>query len=477
MIKYICEHPVKVVDDLGNINYMPCGHCETCLRKKVNKAYTLLNQVVYNYKHALFIHPTYNDVSLPRAEFIFKENEIQLVTRCDRVYNQFGETDFILKSFEPSRENIDMIDKYLCKFSHRKNYGKEIGIINYKDIQDFFKRIRTYYKRETKRDADFKQFCVCEYGGNYKRPHYHIIFLTNDSDLIDFLYREENYYIANEEHNKHYSKFWRFGYTEIQRVEKRGNSASYVSSYVTTAGDDSAILHHSQARPCFRHSAGLWSVSVDPFRPHFDRYASLSFEDLCKEDILINGIPQRFIETLPAVNSLYRKLPCTQSFTAHTLTSFLRDCESDDTTQMIENTLNHDKYEWIYNYCEKNFKLHRYADRYKTSYQISYAFIQYVKGFIYRLRAWRNNYVRYFPIDYHSVSRYLQMLDDIELFHVIQFYTELQLETDDVTSYYYVDTHRDTPLALRSSALCRLANQESRFKKLHVNKVYELSTL
>ena len=56
MIKYICEHPVKVVDDSGNVNYMPCGHCETCLRKKVNKAYTLLNQVVYNYKHALFIH-------------------------------------------------------------------------------------------------------------------------------------------------------------------------------------------------------------------------------------------------------------------------------------------------------------------------------------------------------------------------------------------------------------------------------------
>ena len=106
MIKYICEHPVKVVDDSGNVNYMPCGHCETCLRKKVNKAYTLLNQVVYNYKHALFIHPTYNDASLPRAEFIFKDNEIQLVTRCDRVYNQFGETDFILKSFEPSRQNL-----------------------------------------------------------------------------------------------------------------------------------------------------------------------------------------------------------------------------------------------------------------------------------------------------------------------------------------------------------------------------------
>ena len=69
------------------------------------------------------------------------------------------------------------------------------------------------------------------------------------------------------------------------------------------------------------------------------------------------------------------------------------------------------------------------------------------------------------------------MLDDIELFHVKQFYTELQLETDDVTAYYYVEGHRDTPLALRSSSLCRLANQESRFKKLHVNKVYELSTL
>ena len=475
MIKYICERPVKVVDSRGNINYMPCGHCDVCVRKKVNAYYSQLSQVIYNFKHALFIHPTYSDTFLPRAEFVLRDNQIQLVSRCERIYNRFGETDILLKSFDYTRDNINLIDNYLNKFSHRKNYGREIGIINYKDVQDFFKRIRTYYKREKGVDSTFKYFCVCEYGGHFKRPHYHIIFLTNDSDLVSFMFSDENYYVSNSKYDKHSSKFWRFGYCELQRVENRGSSASYISSYVTTSSDDNQILHHSVCRPSFRHSSGLWDSLVAPFRHRFHDYANMQFEELREATEIVNGIPQRFIDTLPAVGRLFRQLPNKEQFTAHTIAAFLRDCEADDTPTMIYKCINRLGYDWIYSHCEKNFKLHRYADRYKNSYQIDYAFKEYIKGFIYKLRSFRNHYVSYFSIDYWHVCRYLQILDDIRLFHVKQFYINLQLEKEDVTGYYYVDSHRDSVLALRSSNSCRQANKESRFKKLHINKVYELS--
>lgn len=476
-VKYICEHRVKVTDKQGNVNYMDCGHCEVCMRKKVNRYFAILNQVVYNYKHALFIHPTYDDDFLPRAEFVFRPTCIELVSRCDRMYNEFGETDFVLKSFDPTRENIELIDNYLNKFSHRRNYGKEIGILNYKDVQLFFKNIRNRYYRETKNRAEFKYFCVCEYGGNYKRPHYHILLLTNDSNLVAWLYDEKRYTISSKRADKHLHDCWGLGFIELQRVESVGKSASYISSYVVTAGADLSILNHSQVRPSFKHSAGLWSTLVDDFRPFFNDYVNMSWEELREAYTYVNGIPTKFLECLPALNSLYRQPPMQDFFTSSTLHSFCLDCKKTSTKDMIQQCLNHEAFEWIYNYCNKEFKFHRYANNYRSHYQMCYAFNNYVKGFIYKLRHWYNNYIKYHPVDYSYLCRYLRRCKDIELYNMSTFYSELEYLKQDVSELYYIQQTGETDLARQSFATCRLSNQEARFKKLHVNKVFELSSI
>lgn len=56
-------------------------------------------------------------------------------------------------------------------------YGdSESPILNYRDIQLFFKRAR-------KKGFRFKYFGVGEYGEHYGRPHYHVLFFSNEQNF------------------------------------------------------------------------------------------------------------------------------------------------------------------------------------------------------------------------------------------------------------------------------------------------------
>lgn len=54
-----------------------------------------------------------------------------------------------------------------------------------KDVQDFFKRLR-YYNGEldVSNASTIKYFIVGEYGGNYRRPHYHLLIFNTKLELI-----------------------------------------------------------------------------------------------------------------------------------------------------------------------------------------------------------------------------------------------------------------------------------------------------
>lgn len=54
--------------------------------------------------------------------------------------------------------------------------------INYKDVQDFHKRLRKFL--ETNNLGNYKYYCVAEYGGKLGRPHYHLYMFFDILDTI-----------------------------------------------------------------------------------------------------------------------------------------------------------------------------------------------------------------------------------------------------------------------------------------------------
>lgn len=98
-----------------------------------------------------------------------------------------------------------------------------------KHIQDFLKRIRKRIASDYNiRKRAFRYFYVSEYGHQYKRPHYHILFYVSNHELPYYVLKK---YIKEE---------WIYGFTDLNSVKQpfRGIVESemccqYVAKYVT----------------------------------------------------------------------------------------------------------------------------------------------------------------------------------------------------------------------------------------------------
>lgn len=85
------------------------------------------------------------------------------------------------------------------------------GTLDKTDLQNFFKRLRKVNKRK------LKYYAVGEYGGRYKRPHYHIILFNLDDYWIP---RSQDFAV----------KIWQKGMVDIAGVTMA--SINYVVNYV-----------------------------------------------------------------------------------------------------------------------------------------------------------------------------------------------------------------------------------------------------
>lgn len=101
-----------------------------------------------------------------------------------------------------------------------------------KHIQDFLKRVRKRIVKDHKiMQRAFRYFYVSEYGHNYKRPHYHILFFVSSGVPYNDLKR----YIKEE---------WKFGFTDLTSVKlpfkgivQTRFCCDYVAKYVTKPDD------------------------------------------------------------------------------------------------------------------------------------------------------------------------------------------------------------------------------------------------
>lgn len=198
-----CSYHVAAEKAYHSRNLLSCGKCVLCLARKRKEMATRLAHESRMHDEACFVTLTYNDKSIPLAAFTFDRSCPDFV-RGDSV--GFNTTPTLLPA----------------------------------DVQKFIKRLRRHLeykpkKVQAKRDhveTPIRYFCVGEYGGKTRRPHYHlIIYGWKPSDMVFHEKRgkgDKAYIISR---SSQIEKLWTYGFSTVCEVNV--GVAKYCAQYVT----------------------------------------------------------------------------------------------------------------------------------------------------------------------------------------------------------------------------------------------------
>lgn len=203
-----CAYPIKVKNknfDPGGVKpwqrkkyyYVPCGKCLECMKAKR----TFLKDV------------------------------------CDYEYNKYGCGSFTTLTYDDENVPID--------------YDTERAILNYKDIQDFNKRLRINLSRKYGFNVKYSFIAVGEYGSENERSHYHILFFGLDW--------------AN--HDKIITESWNKGIVTNMPIKRGG--VSYVLKYMDKdrIRNNKHYNENKDLRPFLKHSVG---IAKDFIEAHYE---------------------------------------------------------------------------------------------------------------------------------------------------------------------------------------------------------------
>lgn len=160
-------------------------------------------------------------------------------------YVPCGKCEFCRKSRAREwafRLNEEAYDKYVynCMLTYSDEhlpYYKGKPSLNKVDVQLFLKRFRESVRKEF--GTTLKYFLCGEYGGNYHRPHYHMI-LFSEKPLTK---RSSNpYWLIN----KIIEDAWRHGIADIEPMNNIGGNVHYLTSYMTTYSDGVEYDSHNK---------------------------------------------------------------------------------------------------------------------------------------------------------------------------------------------------------------------------------------
>lgn len=182
--------------------------------------------------------------------------------------------------------------------TYSSDFLPDNGLIRYKDIQDFLKKLRWHLQR-IDRNKKIKFMCACEYGRSGSiRPHYHLIIFNwfpEDVNILQPYKRTKKGSLLYK--SKFLTDLWSFGFVDVGTVNHQ--TCRYVSQYCVkkfTSYNPIYVNKCKQERERLRASQGF---GLDWFKKN---YKSV----LEKGRILIGGfsfsIPKYFINKLEIIN-------------------------------------------------------------------------------------------------------------------------------------------------------------------------------
>lgn len=161
---------------------VPCGKCEACLVSKGLQRVNDINLSLNEYKYKYFVTLTYRDECLPIA--CPDETQGCFLHPHDCDYNgEIKHLDFE-KVQDLQQSDFDYFNKYMEK------YGG-LPVLSHSDAINFKKRLRheIELRVDSSEERKFYYYLVGEYGENFYRPHYHIVFGFN-SERLNAVFRE-----------------------------------------------------------------------------------------------------------------------------------------------------------------------------------------------------------------------------------------------------------------------------------------------
>jgi hypothetical protein len=270
-----CQNPRTVVNKYTHEPVVvSCGSCPSCVLRRSGIQTNLLTTYSAQFRYVYFVTLTYAPQFLPTLEVSVVETctddiaDVSCVPNIDDL--DAGDPNTYLFGFrsvprsssvrlksstvERTFKDPDIRFTYpmkpkdllsiLGKINH--NVPNRIPYVCNRDLDLFFKRLRSYYP-----DEKLRYYAVSEYGPTSFRPHWHLLLFSN-SDRFSQTVCEN------------VSKAWSYGRCDASL--SRGFAAPYVASYVNSfvALPDFYIQMPKVVRPKSFHSIGFTESNLFP---------------------------------------------------------------------------------------------------------------------------------------------------------------------------------------------------------------------
>ncbi len=331
----MCLRPIH----FGTISY-PCGKCDECLKQMEYRLGFAGMCNVFNgnnksskYDSVHSITLTYDDEHLPLIcqtvvidHFVhtyylidFEDDFVHVYEPNSHVRNLLSSMDskdsmrylwknfqsspesrsdgvLWLSKFKPSKECLEKLQNYqfggyltndtIFDLQLYNNLDVDIAsficaIPNPKDLQNFIKTLRIYYKRIFGKNMNMTYTAVAEYGPKTCRPHFHICMFTKDVDetFIKCFIRMGSEKIVT--YKNHRITNW-----------KKGNSLVSSTSCFNTS--DACNMAKYTAKYGKKQSKGKHIIERCNLVPKFRRFSSKGFNECAiqiAKDIILKDIP------------------------------------------------------------------------------------------------------------------------------------------------------------------------------------------
>lgn len=251
-----------------------CGKCEACVMRKGSMNTLKCQLESTQHLYAKFITLTYDEENVPRMHiesadkvispdgvvtylrhpWIYVENTPRLDGKeCHAIYNleDYSTHEMLLCKVE----NEDL--PYLCK----------------RDLQLFFKRLRKYYDKYSKKYnvpiGKIRYYACGEYGPVHFRPHYHIILWFSEDEI--------NSSIAQA-----VSACWKFG--RVSTETPRDDVSRYVAKYLNCSSYLPEVYKSYEIRPFSLHSQFLGEAI---FAMSKEEIYTLPIEEIVRRSVFV----------------------------------------------------------------------------------------------------------------------------------------------------------------------------------------------
>lgn len=264
----------------GQVVRVACGKCRACQQERANRRALRIKNNVRNGEICLFVTLTYANEFVPyvdRYELLLYHEYLTIWRdgRARRLRDGSFKREYFSHQLAYVKPDYDRLDFDPMKCRDLKNYPNKVGVLYYKDLQDFIKRLRVNLFRHENVEIPLSYFACGEYGGSYKRPHFHLLLFVPSS------------YEAQV--RSAICESWPFDseYVKRKSIEVARDAASYVASYVNCGTSVSTLFKTSVFRQKHSYSksfgTSLQSFSLSEILASADR-GSMSYRREVSKD-------------------------------------------------------------------------------------------------------------------------------------------------------------------------------------------------